>query len=175
MWDKYADIWIYLNIFNEIYVHLPKKFIDFSRANLFGFLLVIHFSWQIYLDDQLSKFYAHEYIQIYGVVQKKLISHTLKPKIFFLSPKASPTRTWKWFNWLLQGGGSLVVLSPLFGGWQLGVERMQRWQTIWQALLFSRPGRSQGLLFKHLCNSLINSVMVCENIFTAPPYPNGWR
>ena len=46
-------------------------------------------------------------------------------------------------------------------------------------LIFSRPRRSQGLLYKHLrdsfIHSFINSVMVCENIFTAPPRPNGWR
>ena len=41
--------------------------------------------------------------------------------------------------------------------------------------IFSRPGRSQGLLYKHLRYWLIHSVMVCENIFTAPPRPNGCR
>ena len=37
--------------------------------------------------------------------------------------------------------------------------------------VFSRPRQSQGLLYKHLCNSFIHSVghsvMVCENIFVA--------
>ena len=41
--------------------------------------------------------------------------------------------------------------------------------------IFSRPGRSQGPLYKHLCNSFIHSAMVFENIFTTPPRPNGWR
>ena len=46
-------------------------------------------------------------------------------------------------------------------------------------LVIRRPGRSQGLVYKHLCNSfihsVIHSVMVCENIFLTPPRPNGWR
>ena len=42
-----------------------------------------------------------------------------------------------------------------------------------QNTILSRPGQSHELLFKHLCNSLINSVMICENIFTMPPRPNG--
>ena len=37
---------------------------------------------------------------------------------------------------------------------------------------FSRPGQSQRLLYKHLRHLLINSVMVCENIFASPPHPN---
>ena len=40
----------------------------------------------------------------------------------------------------------------------------------------SKPGQSQGLLYKHLCASFIHlvshSVMVCENIFMTPPGPN---
>ena len=41
--------------------------------------------------------------------------------------------------------------------------------------MFSRPGLCQGLLYNHLCDLLIHSVMICENIFTAPPRPNGCR
>ena len=42
--------------------------------------------------------------------------------------------------------------------------------------LISRPGRSQGLLYKHLCYSLIHSVThsaFSSISFTAPPRPNG--
>ena len=39
--------------------------------------------------------------------------------------------------------------------------------------IISRPWRSQGLLYKHLHDWWIHSVMVCENICTAPPSPNG--
>ena len=39
--------------------------------------------------------------------------------------------------------------------------------------VISRPGRSQELLYKHIRNSLIKFAMICENIFTAPPHPNG--
>ena len=34
----------------------------------------------------------------------------------------------------------------------------------------SRPEQSQGLLYKHLCNSLIHGFILCENIFTALPH-----
>ena len=37
--------------------------------------------------------------------------------------------------------------------------------------LVSRPGQRQGLLYNHLCALFLHSVMVCENIFTAPPRP----
>ena len=37
--------------------------------------------------------------------------------------------------------------------------------------MISRPRRSQGLLYKHLDDSLIESVIVCENNCTAPPRP----
>ena len=40
-------------------------------------------------------------------------------------------------------------------------------------IIFSRPGRSQGLLYKHLRHSFSHSVMICENIFTALPRFNG--
>ena len=36
--------------------------------------------------------------------------------------------------------------------------------------VISRPGRSKGLLYEHLCDSVS---LLCENIFTAPPRPNG--
>ena len=43
-------------------------------------------------------------------------------------------------------------------------------------VLISRPGQSQGCSTNtFLIHSLIHSVMVCENIFMAPPRPNGWR
>ena len=41
-------------------------------------------------------------------------------------------------------------------------------------VILSRPGRSQGLLYKHL-RQLIKSVMICENIFTASLRPKGCR
>ena len=56
----------------------------------------------------------------------------------------------------------LRLLSP-FGNWNI----------------FSRPGQSHGLLYKHLCHNSINSLsqwlILCENIFMALPRPNGWR
>ena len=43
--------------------------------------------------------------------------------------------------------------------------------------LFSRPRQSQRLLYKHLCYSFIHyfieSLILCKNIFLAPPCPNG--
>jgi hypothetical protein len=38
--------------------------------------------------------------------------------------------------------------------------------------LISRPGQSQGLLYTHLCYSLIHSSF-SPHSFTAPPRPNG--
>ena len=34
--------------------------------------------------------------------------------------------------------------------------------------------RGQGLLYKHLCHSLTQSLILCENIFMALPHPKGW-
>ena len=42
-------------------------------------------------------------------------------------------------------------------------------------VICSRLRRSQGLLYKHLCNSLIESLILCENILTTPPRPNSCR
>ena len=42
-------------------------------------------------------------------------------------------------------------------------------------IVISRPGQSQGLLYKHIGHSLIDSVKVCENTFTAPQRPDGCR
>ena len=44
-------------------------------------------------------------------------------------------------------------------------------------IYISRHLQSQGLLYKHLCVhwSVSPSVILCENIFTALPHPNGWR
>ena len=42
-------------------------------------------------------------------------------------------------------------------------------------VICSRPRRSQGLLYKHLCNSLIESLILCENILTTPPRPYSCR
>ena len=43
------------------------------------------------------------------------------------------------------------------------------------ARIFSRPGQSQGLLYKQLGDSLINSLPdpLVSHSFTAPPLPNG--
>ena len=44
-------------------------------------------------------------------------------------------------------------------------------------IMFSRPGRSHGLLYKHLHHELIDylihSLIRWEKIFTAPSWPNG--
>ena len=48
------------------------------------------------------------------------------------------------------------------------------WSSIFLDKIFSRLGQSQGLLYKHLCNKLTDSVIICENIFTVPPCPNGF-
>ena len=41
-------------------------------------------------------------------------------------------------------------------------------------MLISRPGEARGCSTNtSVINKLIHSVMVCENIFTAPPRPNG--
>ena len=46
-------------------------------------------------------------------------------------------------------------------------------------VVFSRPRQSQGLLYNHLRHWLIHSLshwlILCENIFTAPPCLNDWR
>ena len=39
--------------------------------------------------------------------------------------------------------------------------------------LISRPGQSQGLLYKYLSDSLFNPLILCENIFLAPPRLKG--
>ena len=49
------------------------------------------------------------------------------------------------------------------------------YSTLKQKYVISRLKQSQGLLYKHLHHSFSHSVMVCENIFTAPPCPNGLR
>ena len=45
---------------------------------------------------------------------------------------------------------------------------------LFRRLLFSRPEQSQGLLYKHLCHSLIHSLChpLVEIFFSAPPRPN---
>ena len=61
VWDKYSDIWIYL----DKYVHSPKYLLIFSKANLFWYAFVIYLSWQIYSDIHSSMIYGNEYIQIF--------------------------------------------------------------------------------------------------------------
>ena len=51
----------------------------------------------------------------------------------------------------------------------LSLERPKTNFLLTLASIFSRPGQSHGLLYKHSCHSLINGVTLCENVFTPPP------
>ena len=70
--------------------------------------------------------------------------------------------------WEKLGGNYWSVSSPASTPLVWALTKYLRW-------IFSRPGRSQGLLYNHLRNSFTNSLILCENIFMAPPRPYGWR
>ena len=53
-----------LEYFGRIY-SFTKIFLDFSRANLFGYSFLIFLSCRIYLDIHLSNVYYNNYIQIF--------------------------------------------------------------------------------------------------------------
>ena len=61
VWEEYWDIKIYSNIFGRIY-SFAKIFVDFSRANLFGYSFVIYLYPQIYLVIHSSNIYDSKYI-----------------------------------------------------------------------------------------------------------------
>ena len=46
-------------IFEYIQIYLGE-FVDLSRMNLFEYSFVMYFSWQIYLDNNLSNIYGHK-------------------------------------------------------------------------------------------------------------------
>ena len=47
--------------------------------------------------------------------------------------------------------------------------------TIHLTQFVSRPGRSQGLLYNHLCHWLIHWLIKWSYSFTTPPHLNSWR
>ena len=71
--------------------------------------------------------------------------------------------------------GEITSLSLWRGGWKSGLHSDQPLAWGKYKYIFSRPGRSQGLLYIHLRNSLINSSthLLVSHSFEAPPRPNG--
>ena len=53
-----------------------------------------------------------------------------------------------------KGGEGVLFFKNLVS---LVSETLRLW--VPQRLVFSRPGRSQGLLYKHLCNSFVHSLI----------------
>ena len=81
------QIFKYIRIYLDKYIHLSKYSLIFSKADIFGYSFVIYSYWRTYLDIHSSNIYDSKYIWIFIVSKKWLKMVLMGPKWFNKAPK----------------------------------------------------------------------------------------